>query len=84
VRLGGDEFLIILPECGIDQAKEALTRLDDKLKEINQSGTYRFTASISYGFAEYDPKNAPDYESLIALADNEMYRHKLFLRQERK
>jgi len=84
VRLGGDEFLIILPECGIFQAKEALARLDDKLKDINQSGTYRFTASISYGFAEYDPKTAPDYESLIALADNEMYRHKLFLRQERK
>ncbi|OQX09317.1 MAG: hypothetical protein BWK80_47015 [Desulfobacteraceae bacterium IS3] len=84
VRLGGDEFLIILPECGIEQAKEALARLDDKLANINQSGKYPFTASISYGFAEYDPKTAPDYESLIALADNEMYRHKLFLRQERK
>jgi diguanylate cyclase (GGDEF)-like protein/PAS domain S-box-containing protein len=84
VRLGGDEFLIILPDCGIEQAKEALARIDDKLAQINQSGKYPFIASISYGFAEYDPKTAPDYESLIALADNNMYQHKLFLKQERK
>jgi diguanylate cyclase (GGDEF)-like protein len=84
IRLGGDEFLIILPDCDMEEAITVLNRLTERLEEVNQSGQFGFTASISYGFAEYDPQYPPEYEALIALADNEMYKHKLLHKQERK
>ncbi|MBF0224989.1 MAG: PAS domain S-box protein [Desulfobacterales bacterium] len=80
-RLGGDEFLIILPECRIDESKEVLKRVTERLSDINQSKAFQFKASISYGFAEYDPNDEPDYENLIAIADDKMYKHKCFLKQ---
>ncbi len=83
VRLGGDEFLIILPDCEMEEAKPVLMRLNEKLEEVNRSRRFRFTASISCGFAEYDPRNSPDHDALIAAADNEMYQQKVLHKQGR-
>ena len=83
VRLGGDEFLIILPDCEMEEAKRVLNRLNETLEQVNRSGQYRFTASVSCGFAEYDPRNPPDHDALIAAADNEMYQHKVLHKQGR-
>ena len=75
-RLGGDEFLIVLPQCPIDQALVAWGRIADKLTAFNVRETKPYIINLSRGFAEYDPKYEKTVDQLIAIADQEMYKHK--------
>jgi diguanylate cyclase (GGDEF)-like protein len=64
VRLGGDEFLCVLPGVGIDVARSALDHVRDWIAESTEH------ASISVGFAQLDPEDT--YEGLIARADENL------------
>jgi diguanylate cyclase (GGDEF)-like protein/PAS domain S-box-containing protein len=75
-RMGGDEFMILLPDTGQQPDAE---RIAEKLLEIFQrpvvleGGTVRVSASI--GLALY-PKDGKDGAALIKNADRAMYRAK--------
>ena len=75
-RLGGDEFLLVLPRCSIDQALTAWGRIAQKKADFNTKGIKPYKISLSRGFAEYDPNNEKTVDQLIAVADQEMYKHK--------
>ncbi len=75
-RLGGDEFLLVLPQCSIDQALTAWGRIAQKKADFNIKGIKPYKISLSHGFAEYDPNNEKTVDQLIAVADQEMYKHK--------
>jgi diguanylate cyclase (GGDEF)-like protein len=72
-RFGGDEFVVVLPECNIDgELKSICTRI---IKEIGKpltmiDGDEVIGASI--GIAIY-PDDAKDVQDLISLADQAMY-----------
>lgn len=76
-RLGGEEFAILLPETGEQEALEAAERLRehiDNAKVILENGQkIQFTASI--GVATYN-KSCADVEALINQADQALYRAK--------
>jgi len=71
VRLGGDEFLVILPECPPEKAGVVLTRLTDF--EI-ETGEDRIPVSSSRGWARYEL--AYTAEELIKRADKALYANK--------
>jgi diguanylate cyclase (GGDEF)-like protein len=72
-RVGGDEFVVLLPETGYEQAKEALVKLQRSLAEAMRSTGNGVTVSI--GAAVYDVPPA-DVDAMIRAADASMYQAK--------
>jgi diguanylate cyclase (GGDEF)-like protein/PAS domain S-box-containing protein len=75
-RVGGDEFVIVLPQCPIYQAILVWERIAKKLATYNIMNIKPYRISLSRGFAEYDPATEKTVDQLIAAADQEMYKNK--------
>ena len=71
VRLGGDEFLVILPECPPEKMDVVLSRLTDFVVEMGQD---RIPVSSSRGWAQYEASDTA--EELMTRADEALYAHK--------
>ena len=71
VRLGGDEFLVILPECPPEKVDTVLSRLTDFAVETGQD---RIPVSSSRGWAQY--KLDDTAEQLLKRADEALYANK--------
>ena len=71
VRWGGDEFMLLLLDCEIDQLSVVLARLIGFTVEV--SGT-ALEVSFSVGWKAYEPGDA--FDVLIAEADRKLYVHK--------
>ncbi|MDC3416998.1 GGDEF domain-containing protein [Aquibacillus salsiterrae] len=72
-RFGGDEFILILPNCTEENAKEIALRLDNQIK------TYQPLVSLSFGVAEITLVKQIDkvnVDYFIRLADERMYKYK--------
>ncbi|PLY08943.1 MAG: hypothetical protein C0626_07945 [Arcobacter sp.] len=69
VRLGGDEFLILLPNSNINGAKIVAQKLIDCISE-NTKSNKKFTVSI--GTSEYN-NNDKEINTLIKRADTSLY-----------
>jgi diguanylate cyclase (GGDEF)-like protein len=68
VRLGGDEFLVLLPECTLEQLQLVLGRLG--ALEVLWQGQ-RIPVSFSAGWKQYELGDRP--EELLARADQALY-----------
>lgn len=77
VRYGGDEFVLILPETGIDEAIQVAERIRAKIEAHRFSGGRRlkFSLTASFGIAVF-PLHASSPQQLIAGADRAMYQAK--------
>lgn len=74
-RNGGDEFCILLPNCTMEEIKEALIEFTKTPKTFSYKGqTYSFC--ISLGYAGY-PNNAIERSQLMRCADAALYEVKL-------
>lgn len=75
IRYGGDEFLIALANTNAAGAATVVNRIQDFLKEWNQSGNLDdFTVSLSIGTAEWIDGKTLD--EVLGLADRHMYEEK--------
>ncbi|MGM9482807.1 diguanylate cyclase domain-containing protein [Roseateles sp. NT4] len=75
-RLGGDEFIVLLPEI-MDAADPGLVaqKLMDSLASLMHAGGVPVRVSASIGISVY-PDDAEDIEALVDCADQAMYRSK--------
>lgn len=71
VRMGGDEFLLILPECNRAQLKLVLDRLGSL--EVLWEGR-KFAIRYSVGWKEYTAGDQP--ETMLSGADQALYENK--------
>jgi diguanylate cyclase (GGDEF)-like protein len=71
VRMGGDEFLLLLPECRVDQVPILLNRL--RSLEVNFQGT-RIPVEFSAGCVGYEPSDTP--EEFLERVDKKLYADK--------
>lgn len=78
-RMGGDEFVLILPGVTPELVSERLISFESVAVEVGKKVTGEQILSLSAGLA-YHPKDGKSAEDLLAEADRQMYRHK----QERK
>lgn len=75
-RQGGDEFVIVLPNCGVEDGAAIATRLLESLLPPIHLGTRAVPISASIGVSIY-PDNAGDIDGLLKHADAAMYQAKL-------
>ncbi|MCS5422049.1 MULTISPECIES: GGDEF domain-containing protein [Psychrilyobacter] len=75
-RMGGDEFLTILPECDIAGARKVMKRLREKIRIYNEdsqkSNSKSYSESISFGISESSYHDKKTVEYLLLEADNKM------------
>lgn len=75
-RIGGEEFAILLPETGIDQAKETAERIRRAVAETEVPvNDQALAVTASFGVAERLPSDA-EIGTILARADNALYRAK--------
>lgn len=75
-RLGGDEFVVFPVGTAGDSIQKIIDRLEVVMNEMNEPNDRRYTLSISYGLAYYDPEDPCSLIDLISKADLEMYKSK--------
>ena len=68
-RFGGDEFVIIMPNCTRSNAAERLATIRENIKKYNSN--FSFSAGIA------DSNEALTLDALISMADERMYKEKM-------
>jgi diguanylate cyclase (GGDEF)-like protein len=71
VRLGGDEYLVILPECRLEEVRFVLGRIEGL--EIEYNGE-KIPCPFSRGWTDYKPGETS--EEFLKRADEALYRNK--------
>ena len=77
VRYAGDEFMVVLSGCTVDEAEQKRAELQRGIDEVffEARPGKRVQLGISVGAAVF-PHDAESYESLLATADSRMYQDK--------
>ena len=71
-RFGGDEFVVVLPSLTRETAFDRADQLIENMKQLNDGLPGDLTLGLSVGIATF-PFDAPDYATLVKLADQAMY-----------
>jgi diguanylate cyclase (GGDEF)-like protein len=80
-RIGGDEFILIMPGAEMHEAREMMERIQS-LVVMNNKYYREPVLSVSLGAAVSEP--GVTLEKVISLADDEMYRNKGQFHRRRK
>ncbi len=75
-RIGGDELLVIFPECKEDDAKKILKKIVSSLQKKNNQINKPYKLDFSYGILEVDDKCKSNIDEIIEIADKRMYEQK--------
>jgi diguanylate cyclase (GGDEF)-like protein len=71
VRLGGDEFMALLPECRAEEVRHVLARIEGLEIEFNEE---KISLHFSRGWTDYKAGETP--QELLNRADQELYANK--------
>ena len=72
-RYGGEEFVLVMPNIGIETAKQRAEELHQTVNLLNiPYGNFNLTTTISMGVAAY-PEHGKTKEELLRAADRAMY-----------
>ena len=84
IRLGGDEFLIVLLNCSYTRASDIILKAQNKIENINilnENDKYR--VSFSFGIVSRENTKDIDIEAMINEADAKMYINKRLKKNKR-
>lgn len=82
IRLGGDEFLIVFNEIGIDVAESIWQRITNTYKKINENEDRPYIISVSHGIVDFDNRKRTQVDELINAADEKMYSEKQIIKKD--
>ena len=74
-RIGGDEFVMICPECEEPDLQRLIERIHSVIEETMEIEGQRFNVSCSIGVARY-PQDGQNVQQLLEVADRAMYQMK--------
>lgn len=75
-RTGGDEFIILLSNTNLDEARNVVKKIKEALiKEPYYKDTLLFKISASFGIAEFG-SDGDNIGTLVKVADERMYKYK--------
>lgn len=75
-RYGGDEFIMLLPQCGLDEANQLAVKLQENLHSINETFNIKKDVTISIGIATTQPNSHKVIDNFVSLADLQLYASK--------
>ena len=75
-RFGGDEFLIIGHIKTEQDAKSIIRRIETSLENINKKSLFKYSLSLSAGYAIRSKNDKVTVDSLLNEADGKMYEEK--------
>lgn len=75
-RYGGEEFAVLLPETGANEAYPAAERLRQAVADCRLPAQAAILPTVSVGLALYDAERDADMETLLWQADQAMYQAK--------
>ncbi len=75
VRYGGDEFIVIVPDCGRQKAASIKRRITERLEKRREDSRLPYSLSASIGYVTTEPDKRPDasLKDYIREADALMY-----------
>lgn len=82
IRLGGDEFLIVVRNADVQGAELVWQRISSKFNQINESEERDYIISVSHGIVEYERKDEHSIDELINIADEKMYEEKQEIKKD--
>lgn len=75
-RWGGEEFILFMPETGVNQAVNVAERIRQRIEAMRfEIGGTATSVTASIGVSQYGPDTA-SLDSLISLADKKLYQAK--------
>lgn len=75
-RLGGDEFIVVVPNMTAPVLEHILTRWFDALPALNADMNDDFVCNFSYGTFYKDQENDFAFNTIMSKADEKMYKMK--------
>lgn len=75
-RYGGDEFIMLLPNCNLDEANLLASKLQNELHNINESFNIKKDVTISIGISTTHPNSHKAIDNFVSLADLQLYASK--------
>jgi len=82
IRMGGDEFMIVLCRLDEQEAERVWNRILDKFKMINEKENRPYMISVSHGVVEIDNQKTRDMDTIITMADELMYEEKKKIKKD--
>ncbi|NLF27237.1 MAG: diguanylate cyclase [Clostridiales bacterium] len=84
VRLGGDEFMVLVPDGDVEAVGKDMEALRARLAAPRALEPAPYLRSISYGLVQVEEDNALPSSELLSLADERMYEYKRAQKRKRK
>lgn len=81
VRMGGDEFLIIMPACFESEAQAIIQRILLDLVEYDKKNQIPYKHIFSFGIVQISKENILSISEAIKKADAHMYQNKILHRK---
>lgn len=80
LRLGGDEFCVLLTNSNVQECHDCLNTFDLILEKFNTEHPEAFPVNIAYGYASHIAKIDFDFNDTMRRADRMMYQMKLSMK----
>ncbi|MGE5470412.1 MAG: GGDEF domain-containing protein [Bacteroidota bacterium] len=75
-RFGGEEFVILLPDTGLAEAKQVAERIRKEIQKQPVKGLPTYTVSLGVAVAQAGSDKPESVEALLAVADQKLYQAK--------
>jgi len=75
-RIGGDEFMLLMPSVDYDAARQHLLRLQESMQAEEYLRSKDFTYEASFGIVTVDESNTLTTSQVLHMADERMYEDK--------
>jgi diguanylate cyclase (GGDEF)-like protein len=75
-RMGGDEFVILLPDTPKQKAEIIVEKFRQALEKHNSDAHRGYDIEFSYGIVEFSPEKHRSIDSLLMDGDSLMYKQK--------
>ena len=83
-RIGGDEFMLLVPDTGYDEAFAIINNICHNIQNDAYLKEKAYSYSISFGIAIVETDNKLPSSDILSIADERMYKHKRFKKMARQ